>query len=75
MDYMDDLVARARAIDPQDSITKLSKAIKGYEEQYKLTTEALIAELDAGTRYETFEVCQWLMLAGLRQRLLCRTTY
>jgi len=65
------LVETARRL-PNGEIKRLDAAVRAFEEKYGFDTETLRNDLAADRLYETAEICEWLMLAGLRDRIVGR---
>lgn len=47
----------------------LNERIAAFEEQFGISSYTMRRELKADTRKETFEICQWLMVLNLKERL------
>ncbi len=54
---------------PNGQLAELDRRIATFERVYETTSEMMRAELASGTRKETAEICQWLMLLELRERV------
>lgn len=54
---------------PNGEISAINEQIRNFERRYETSSASLRSELTAGKRHETAEICQWLMLLKLRDRL------
>lgn len=52
-----------------EELAELDAKIKAYESKYNLSSDKIHSSIDDGSLKETDEVCSWLMLVGLRNRL------
>jgi len=55
------LVEATKRLGDED-VRNLDAEITAYEQKYGITTEELQAQLTAGTRQETADICTWLLL-------------
>lgn len=62
-------LVRVMRSEPNGEIADVDAQIRDFERRYELRSELMKAELAAGTRRETGEICRWLMLLKLRDRL------
>jgi hypothetical protein len=51
-------------------LVEITREIQFFEKKYGITSVALLREIDTGEREESWEICQWLMLWGLRNDLI-----
>jgi hypothetical protein len=55
------LVEATKRLSDED-VRQLDDEITAYEKKYGITSEEMQTQLNAGTREETLEICEWLML-------------
>lgn len=65
---MSSIVAASRQA-PNGEISRLSAQIQAFEEQHSMTSDELRSALRKREVRETAEICRWLMLLDLRERL------
>lgn len=70
---MDALVRSADRL-PNGEISRLDAAILEYETRFGISTSDLRQRLADGEIDETADVCEWLMVAGVRERLVKRSS-
>ena len=63
------LVAETRKPVSLEAICALDKRIAAFEAQHGITSAVMRQQLAAGTRKETYAVCQWLMAIALRDSM------
>lgn len=52
-----------------EELAELDAKILTYETKYGIPTDKIHESIDNGTLKETNEVCSWIMLANLRERI------
>lgn len=65
------MVERTRAI-PNDELVETRSRLSHYETKHNMTSEHMRRLVLAGEMKETDEICDWLMLLDLRERLEAR---
>jgi hypothetical protein len=63
-----ELIRAARSA-PNGEIEELDREIRAYEQRYGLDSASLEREVAGGHRQETEDICRWLMLLRIRERL------
>lgn len=54
---------------PNGEVESLDRRIREYELRYEVSSKRMREELSNGTRKETAEICDWLMLLHLREQV------
>ncbi len=66
------LVSAARS-KPNGALKEIEAKIRDLEIRYEVNSETLRRQVSSGTRSETWEICQWLMLLHRREQLGARS--
>jgi hypothetical protein len=67
-------LAREERRAPNGEVEDIEERIRAFERRYELDSETMREEVSTGARAETWDLCQWLMLLDVRDRLAAART-
>jgi len=67
-ELLSELVRDART-PPNGEAKEIDAEIRVFEQRYEMTSAQMVERLTGGQQRETFDICNWLMLLEVRDRL------
>lgn len=64
-----DTLVRATQGPPNGEVAQLTERIRRFETDYGMSSQSMRSALSDGSLRETTEICEWLMLLGMRDRI------